>query len=180
MWFATVFPMMSVCRLLDEDPEPETLNTGEENVTACQQYQLPSRQLNGIWERCNVNTKPCNEYTRLHKRAFHFVAPSVNSIIVDELIKEHLLSHATTSMLFADSQVDSNLISWNKYAFRYSRISDNVARLDRVMLLHGPPGTGKTSLCKGLAQKLSVRLSHVYTSAQLIEVNAHGLFSKVS
>ena len=36
-----------------------------------------------------------------------------------------------TSVLFSDMQIDTNVISCN-----------------RLVLLHGPPGTGKTSLCK--------------------------------
>lgn len=81
-------------RLVDQPPELDYLE-GEEELPVAEQMELPNKYTQGLWE----------------------------SIIIDESIKSQLLSFSCTSILFAEANIDPNIIAWNK-----------------MLLLYGPPG----------------------------------------
>jgi hypothetical protein len=126
---------------------------GEDGVPSYREWILPAQDFHGLWE----------------------------SLYFDSSIKRRLMKYAASALLFADHRVNSQLISWNRWAgsgleHRSSMLHQRpclvtptltlvldiwliVCAPCRVVLRHGPPGTGKTSLCKALAQKLTIRFS---------------------
>ncbi|PKX89779.1 putative pachytene checkpoint component Pch2 [Aspergillus novofumigatus IBT 16806] len=83
------------------------------------------------------------------------------SLHYDQPLQSTLLRAITRMVSFSARKLDKWTINWN-----------------RLILIWGPPGTGKTSLCRGLSQKLAIRLGKHYPQSKLVEINAHSLGSK--
>jgi len=79
------------------------------------------------------------------------------SIIVDASIKERLVRSAVLGLRLRE------------------KLPFEVTALHGLLVLHGPPGTGKTTLARGLPNELAPLMLSKH--ARLIEVNPHGLMS---
>lgn len=80
-----------------------------------------------------------------------------DSILVDNGLRERLLAQGVLNFTLR------------------KRVRRDVLPLHGVMLLHGPPGTGKTSLAKGLSSKIAGVFPG--TGFRMVEVDPHALTS---
>ncbi|SCU94882.1 LANO_0E08526g1_1 [Lachancea nothofagi CBS 11611] len=94
------------------------------------------------------------------------------SLQFDDNIKQRLFSYATISLKLS--------------RFSQQRVSQALVSNNKILLVHGPPGTGKTTVCKALCQKLAIRFNNqshkVFQSddyqAIMIELSCSRIFSR--
>ncbi|KAK5164019.1 uncharacterized protein LTR77_010110 [Saxophila tyrrhenica] len=100
--------------------------------------------------------------TRILTLPHSFLNEAWTSLVFDDNLPARLLRYLVR-MLSMMSQPGLNLSTFN---------------WNRLCLLHGPPGSGKSTLCRALSQKLSIRLGNVLPNAILVEINANAMLSK--
>lgn len=119
--------------------------------------------------QCNITLLPSNNFENYWETLFF-----------DDDIKQKMYSYATVALKI--SQFTSG--KGCNGTFNDCNAISNTN--NKLLLVHGPPGTGKTTVCKGLCEKLSIRKEFsnendpldLNNKGILVEVNCSRIFSR--
>lgn len=143
-------------------PEPTGYYSLADTLLDCQTYALYSEAETGIRRSIKRDSDPQSARSRVIALPNIALNEEWDSLVFENGLPSRLLRYLVRMVgMMGNPGLNLATFNWNK-----------------LCLLHGPPGSGKSTLCRALAQKLSIRLGDRFSKAVLVEVNANSLFSK--
>ncbi|CCH44718.1 hypothetical protein BN7_4286 [Wickerhamomyces ciferrii] len=144
----TIYENLNIEKNLIEDFDNITLNSNNSQFQLFEySYITQSITSPEVMEFLEMNIIPNSNYQHLWK-----------NLKFNNFLKNQLIGHSKISLILSQKSLKPLILN----------------NVNKILLLYGPSGSGKTSLCKALAQKLSIQMK----SGCLIEFKCSKIFSR--
>lgn len=146
----------------DQDTDGTTLNSFPKYNEALNQLGMSKQTLS----QTKVTLLPSHDFEGLWE-----------SLYFDGRIKQRMYSYATIALKVA---------SLSNHIINDENTSGSIFANNKLLIIHGPPGTGKTTICMALCQKLSIRKEYSYEidpidaayKGIIVEISCSRIFSR--
>lgn len=148
--------------------EESTILSGGEELNEAVHTSTITKTVSNLCIK-NLLSKETLNFARITELPSELLEGSWETLFLEDNLKQRVFSYATISM-----ELESYSREFNLNNLELS----NALMNNKLLLVHGPPGSGKTTFCKSLCQKLAIRNKHL-SACDFIKPNYKGIMIEI-